>query len=159
MNYLWHYAPATKLPLIEALGALRPSNVGAPDELAMLWFSAHQQWEPTATKMVMGPNEMPVQLTFAQQVQVMGCVRFGLPAIDVRLLNWKNACAVAGTSRRLRQALEKYGRQQGANPLHWFATKESVLLSELRVQSWCNGWVDGCGPHLPNTAKLEKAGV
>lgn len=142
MHYVWHYAPMSGLPAITASGALIGSNSGAPGERAMLWFSAHQTWEPTATKMVRTRAQELVQLTFEQQAQTLGCIRFGLPAEDPRLLDWKAACDVAGTPRATRRALERAGRKQGADPAQWFATTSAVRLDELRLQAWGADWQD-----------------
>lgn len=83
---LWHYAPGQYLPDMVSAGRLRTSNVGAPGEAPLLWFSANQTWEPTATKSVQTRRGL-MRLTFAQQVARSGCIRFGLPSDDCRLLD------------------------------------------------------------------------
>lgn len=143
---VWHYATWASLPRIVESGALRGSNAGAPGEAPMLWFSANQQWEPTATKWRTDKTGKPFPMTFKEQVKTVGCIRFGLPADDPCLLNWKAACAAAGTPRETRRSLEKVGKKKGADPANWFATLRQVALSELHFQVWAGGWFDATSP-------------
>ena len=146
MNMVWHYAPWAYLPAMVESGALRGSNTGAEGEAPMLWFSANQQWEPTATKMIRNSAGATVSMTFKQQVQMVGCIRFGMGADDCRLLDWKAACAFAGTTRDSRRALERVGKKKGADPAHWFATAAPIPLTELYFQVWADGWRDSTSP-------------
>ena len=134
-DFVWHYAPWAYLPEMVSDGRLKTSNAGASNELPMLWFSANQHWDPTATKL-MHTRLGQVRLTFAQQASQFGCIRFGLPADDSRLLNWGDACHAAKTSRENRRQMERLGRKLGAKPAHWFATVSDINLSELRFQVW-----------------------
>ena len=140
---VWHYAPWAYLGQIVDSGFIKGSNAGAPTELPMLWFSANQQWEPTATKMWVSPNGQRVAMSFSQQNQSAGCIRFGLPSDDPRLMNWKDACTKAGTPRADRRGMEAMGKKKGANPAHWFATAVNVPLDELRFQIYLKKqWMD-----------------
>ena len=139
---VWHYAPWTYLPAIIESGFLKGSNAGAADESPMLWFSANQKWEPTATKMIRNGAGAISTMTFEQQVKLLGCIRFGLDANDYRLLNWKDACNFAGTPRESRRSLERVGKKSGADPAHWFAVASEISLSELHFQVWEGGWRD-----------------
>lgn len=138
MNIVWHYAPWAHLPAIVESGVLRGSNAGADGEHPMLWFSANQHCEPTAIKMVNKQGQL-VQLTFEQQVEIFGFIRFGLPANDCRLLNWKDSCAAAGTPRETQRKLEKVGKRRGGNPFHWFAVSSEIRLGDLLFQIWIDG--------------------
>lgn len=135
---LWHYAPAQYIPAIEQTGALTCSNAGAPGEAPLLWFSANQIWEPTASK-IDGRNHS--WLTH-KQMQDRGIVRFGVEATDPRLLTWKVACSYAGTPRELRRGMERVGIKKGANPDHWFASPVPISIDELHLQFWRAGWHD-----------------
>jgi hypothetical protein len=146
MKLIWHYAPWAYLPAMVKSGALRGSSAGAAGEALMLWFSANQQWEPNATKMLKKNSGQVVQMTFKQQVAQFGCIRFGIAADDYRLLNWKDACAAAGTPRESRRVLEKVGKKAGAGPAHWFATAATIPLAELNFQVWLDGWKDATSP-------------
>ncbi len=146
MGNVWHYTSWAVLPKIVASGVLQVGNVGAPDETPLLWFSANQQWEPIGAKLMVTPSGKKVALTFSQQQEKAGCVRFGLHSEDARLLDWKTACAFAGTPRAIRRALEIYGRKIGGNPAQWFATGTSIALSEFAFQVWDGKtWVNTTG--------------
>lgn len=132
MRMVWHYAPWAYLARMVESGVLRPSAAGAPGESPLLWFSANQQWEPTATKI----------FTFKQQAMTLGCIRFGLPADDPRLLNWREACLTAGTPREARRGMVQAGKKRGAHPAQWFAIIAPVPLTELRFQVWLDFWGD-----------------
>jgi len=147
-NIVWHYSAVVKLPLIVVSGVLKGSNTGAESELPMLWFSANQQWENTATKMIETKSGSIVRLTFNQQAERFGCIRFGLASCDSRLLNWRDACKAAGTPREMRKAMEKSGKKSGGDPMQWFATASIIPLSELHFQVWMGkeGWCDATSP-------------
>lgn len=38
--------------------------------------------------------------------------------------------------------LERIGKEQGADPKHWFATSLDIQLHELRFQGWAGAWKD-----------------
>lgn len=139
MNMVWHYAPWAYLEEISRSGALKPSNAKAENEHPLLWFSANQKWEPTATKMRRSENGEAIPLTFAEQAESFGCIRFGLPASDSRLLNWPDSCKAAGTPGNLKRGMENAGRRCGANPYHWFAVSSEIRLNELHFQVWIDG--------------------
>jgi len=143
---VWHYAPWAHLPAIVESGKLKCGNAGAAGELPMLWFSANQQWEPTATKMLTNKAGAMFSLTFKQQAEFFGCIRFGLAVADPRLLKWKDACTAAGTPREVRRKLEKMGKKIGGDPAHWFASAAIIPLSELHFQVWHEGWHDAPSP-------------
>ena len=137
----WHYAPWAYLDDIVLDGFLKVGNAGAPAERPLLWFSANQRWEPTATKLL-ETSQGFVELTFEEQAANYGCIRFGLPVTDARLLNWRDACRAAGTPSKLRRHLEQAGKELGAKPSHWFAVATNVSLDDLRFQVWLGkmGW-------------------
>lgn len=138
----FHYAPLNYLQRIVESGCLLPSNAGgADDETPLLWFSKNQTWEPTATKSLMTPSGVK-RLTFKEQRELFGCIRFGLPRNDKRLIDWKRACKVASIGKKERLSLESAGRDQGANPSDWFATVEPIQLTELRFQVLTDSWHD-----------------
>ena len=83
---VWHYAPWVYLPSMVESGVLRVSNDGFAGEKPLLWFSTNQKWEATATKVVRTDTGALRFLTFKEQEQELGCIRFGLTADDSRLL-------------------------------------------------------------------------
>ena len=146
MTKVWHYAPWKYLPAMVESESLKTSNAGVPKEAGMLWFSANQHWEHTATKIVRDSAGNLFRLTFNQQAEQFGCIRFGMYSKDLRLLNWKNACAAAGTPSESRRMLEKVGKKMGADPAQWFATTTSVPLTDLHFQIWIGQWCDATSP-------------
>lgn len=140
---VWHYTTLVeRFEAILSYGFLLP-NAEATDELALLWFSSSQKHEPTSIKHVVMPSGRFHQLTFDEQHTVAGCVRLGLPADDPRLMGWRKACSYAGTPRKMREALERAGRKQGANPAHWFAVGDPVPIEDTVVQIWDGSrWCD-----------------
>ncbi len=139
MNLVWHYAPWATLPQIVAAGALLPGEPGRDGEAPLLWFSARQDWEPTATRHVMDGGR-PRPMTFLEHRQRLGCVRFGLPADDTRLLPWMDACRAAHMRFTDRRKLEASSRRVGANPLEWSASMEAIALAGLRFQVLAETW-------------------
>ena len=115
-QFLWHYTAGVYVPRIVNDSLLKPTNVGAPKERPLLWFSSHQAWEPTSTKMVRSQYGKARVLTFEEQARQFGCVRFGLPIEDPRLMDWPTACQFAGTPPSMRLKLERYGAGLGAMP-------------------------------------------
>ena len=140
MKAVYHYAPWSYLEAIVDSGSLLPSNAGAPEETALLWFSAHSMFEPTATKLCRTATTGWRPLSFDEQRENFGCIRFGLAVNDVRLLPWARACAVAGTSRASQRALESYGRTLGAHPEHWFAVVDAIPIVQTTFEVLLDEW-------------------
>nr|WP_145545243.1 hypothetical protein [Variovorax boronicumulans] len=142
-TFFFHYAPGAYLEQIVESGELRASNAGGnPDEPPAVWFSARQTFEPTALKPLLRPDGTVQTLSFQQLAKDYGAMRFGLPASDSRLLNWKDACAAIGIQRDERRAMERKGQKQGGDPAHWFAILGPVALDELTLEIWMDGeWV------------------
>lgn len=144
---LWHYAPWAYLPRMVESGVLKASNVGASGESPLLWFSANQHWEPTACKVTVLKTGALMRLTFRQQQEAFGCIRFGLLESDPRLLNWIEACTAAGTLTATRRLLERKGKKQGGDPNDWFATVSNIPIDELHFQVWgINCWMNATSP-------------
>src|SRR4051794_4024102 len=94
-------------------------------EAPVLWFSAAQDWEPTASRAIRTGSEVRV-LSDREHEERFGCIRFGLPANDLRLIDWDAACKAAGIPPRLRQALERSGRARGVDPVNWWGSWAAV---------------------------------
>ncbi len=139
MNMVWHYTPWSYLPKIVDSGHLRPANAGAPTERPLLWFSSRKDFEPTALKAFQSNDGRPQQLTFEEQVSLVGCVRFGLPQGDTRLMPWVVACKEGGISITQKRVMEKRGKQIKSSSGNWFATSISVPLEEMEFHVFING--------------------
>lgn len=83
LGQFFHYAPWEYVPRIVSSGMLKPSNAGgAPEEPGLLWFSANQSWEPTATKIVPLHSGGVRRLAFANKWSSSDvCALVGLAAI------------------------------------------------------------------------------
>ena len=136
---LWHYTTWDRLPHIVESGKLQTTNAGASHVKPLLWFSANQGFEPTALKMARLSNGQVIQLSFRQQLENFGCVRFGLSGGFENCLNWRDACRYDGTSNAERRAMESYGRKIGGNPVHWFAVMEDISIDDLALEVWLDG--------------------
>lgn len=133
MKLVWHYAPWATLPSIVAAGALVPGNATEGTATPLLWFSARQDWDPSATKFVRDGGE-PRRMTLQEHRRRFGCIRFGVPGDDRRLISWAEACRAAGTNFTERRRLEAAFRQLGANPAEWSAMTQPAPLVGLRFQ-------------------------
>jgi hypothetical protein len=142
VRLVWHYTSWATLPRIVAAGRLLPGDAQDPGETPMLWFSARQDWEPTATAQVVD-GAQPRMLTLQEHRQRFGCVRFGLPGGDPRLSPWELACRAAGMGLTRRRKLEAWSRQAGANPADWFGTSQAIPLMGLRFQVLLDEWGEG----------------
>jgi hypothetical protein len=141
MKLVWHYAPWAYLSEIVTVGALVPTNEDAEGEQPMVWFSARQDWEPSSAAFVSVDNSTRAMTLHEQQAR-LGCIRFGLPGDDARLLPWTTACRVARMSLTKRRKKEAAGRRLGANPADWFAVGEAIPLVGLRFQVLVDRWGD-----------------
>ena len=136
-----HYTVCSHLPSIVGYGFLIPSSAGAVAgaETALLWFSADQKWEATATKMYGQHGGVIRNLSFEEQLNKFGCCRFSLHADDPRLLPWKRACTAARIPKRTKLALEAAGRRQGGDPRDWFALSEQLPIEGLPFDNYMDG--------------------
>lgn len=128
------------MPAIVQAGHLRPGSSGVSIERPMLWFSANQVWEPTAGKAWRGKDgRLSKAMTFREQQSTVGCVRFGLASRDLRLIEWRDACAVAGIPRDDRRRMERNGQKAGGDPSQWMAVAGAVELSDLSFEVFGDG--------------------
>jgi hypothetical protein len=142
MTLVWHYTSWATLPRIVAAGKLLPGNAQDPSETPMLWFSARQDWEPSASAQVVDGGQ-PRTLSLQEHRQRFGCVRFGLPSGDPRLSPWAQACRAAGMGLTRRRKLEEWSRRIGANTGDWFGTADALPLVGVRFQVLLDDWGEG----------------
>lgn len=135
MTLVYHYTSVSQhLPLILDSGDLRPSNAGGlENEPALLWFSRNRSWEATAGKAVMHRGKLKL-LSMRQQHESFGCARFGLPAHDPRLMEWRDACQYAGICRDERRVMERNGKKRGGTSADWLACATPIPLSVLTCE-------------------------
>ena len=65
-------------------------------------------------------------------------------------MNWREACHYAGTSTKIRRALEALGRKCGAKPSDWQAIATNVPLAEVRLQRFDGAnWLNMAASEVP----------
>lgn len=140
---VWHYTVAVHFPKIVECGALLPVDPSHIDdratptlraemrhlygnEKAALWFSARQDWEPTANK----GNATSRAETFEVG---RGLVRFGIDETRVPF-GWAYHVRTSGIRRKGARQLERAGRACGANPSDWRVSYEPIPVGECVVE-------------------------
>lgn len=140
MNKVWHYLPLGSVEEILPSGELEVSpSMFAYEEPPMLLFSANQAWEPSVAETYAcsyGLSDRPI---FPKLHEEFGGIRFGLDAVDSRLMNWCGATVEIGWSQEARAVLERIGRDLGADPDQWFAVAVPIPLADLKFQVWLQG--------------------
>lgn len=150
---LYHYTTGHKLGAIQRSGLLLPSSapVRCPSELGVLWFSAHETWEPTATKPMLHRG---VQTRDLQALSdAVGLARFvwsadgkaldELPAAW-SLFQWPLIADVARISNAEQRLMAEAGARVGARSADWWGRLAALDISELglQVRAADGRWVD-----------------
>ena len=126
----WHYTIGQRfLPIMES-GLLMPTKIGVtPPERPIVWFSMHQEFEPTARKWDATGRVMDV----LEMIRVgRGLVRFG--SEPKRLLAGEALRKKARMLPRVWTGLAARGIAQGANPDDWCGTVVPVLVDRLVIE-------------------------
>ncbi|MEK7318490.1 MAG: hypothetical protein AAB280_05320 [Pseudomonadota bacterium] len=144
-DYVWHYTVGTPLAAIARAGRLVPAaalmrepHLGKQE---ILWFSRNQQWDPSASKDD-GLGQARHTLTRGALHTRFGLYRFGLSALDVRLVPWPTVTRVAEIDVPEAMTMVANGLRCGAAPTDWLGTLMPIPLSELRFEAWTGAiWV------------------
>jgi len=145
IEVVWHYTSMDFFGEIDKCGELRPANRLGIYAQPLLWFSANQQWEYMTTRL--GDLRFDISFKkntpFQQLAREHRAIRYGLPASDPRLLNWKETCRAGGLNREERRYRAKVAKNNKSDANEWFTTIRSVPLTDLRLQLWSiDGWSD-----------------
>lgn len=137
---LYHYTIGPKMPLISQSGELLPFGFGLATnsrEKAVLWWSSHPHWEPTATKVISldGGNSFE-RPPLEKLHDIAGCYRFrldlrnpvGIHSAGVKLLPWARLPLVARIAGQDVQQMIATGVRLGAIPSQWWGCLEAVPL-------------------------------
>jgi hypothetical protein len=144
VEIVWHYTTEGKLDDIISSGVLRISQwekkMGFPKP--SLWFSKNPDWEPTATKMAMDENQVPIKLTRQEQYELDGLGRIAIK-YSQELISWAKYRRVSGLDESLLDRMELTGREKGASPSDWFASLKNIYERDwIAIEFWDgNGWV------------------
>jgi len=128
---------------------IKPATAHVPDgERPIVWFSARQHWEPTASK---GKIINGVRSTMTLREMISkgdGLWRFGVLVAELQSYHQlKKSAAIAPAMAR---ALERSARECGADPAFWYGSLEAVKVSGCTIQ--CLYDPDGEWGGLPDRA-------
>ena len=137
---VWHYTTGSRESAISDSGCLLAAVDGVRDhESPITWFSARQEFEPTArTMMVRTEGRPPVRLSRFETAKFgSGLVRYGLPRASA--IPWLKLCGVARIRLADQKRLERAGRNLGADPLEWFGVLGPVSLEAIVAIEYSDG--------------------
>ena len=137
-SVVWHYSKGVHLQVIAAHGLLMPADLDVkPPERPILWFSANEYWEPTASP---GRVSAGQPLSARETAELCGgLVRFGCRT--TRLLTGEALRRKARMDRKLWDSLVAVGREQGADPTDWWGTTRPIAIGDLTVEVMNSAWV------------------
>jgi hypothetical protein len=127
----WHYTTGQNFQMIVESGELLPTaSFIAKGEKPILWFSQDQDWEPTACKGWIDPATGTRRTLTRWETfeKAGGLVRFGLPT--ARLIAWPEIARLARMPKKQADALVAVGLKQGAIPMRWMGTLDSIGRDE-----------------------------
>ena len=137
---IYHYTTLEYFHKIIESGRLKVSDFERRNRVkpAALWLIKNPIWENTASKCVRSEDtDEIVTLSFEQQHDLLGCIRFVLPFNKESLCSWAKYKYASNTPPQLHNSMTKYGFSLGANPNEWFASFRDIPLSEvIRVEVW-----------------------
>jgi len=140
----WHYTIGHRLKKILEDGEIRPATAGEPKgEKPAVWFSIHDDWEPTANKFTVGFDGKPVVLTREQTENGGGGLcRIGV-AKEMAPHNWEAHKRLSGITAKEARRIYQKAIAQGTRPGHWFTTYSAVPRSQWLAVEVCDSsrWV------------------
>ena len=128
---VWHYTTGQKHSLIMESGELQPTTIGVSyPEKGILWFSSNQYWEPTANKGAKIDGAMVTLSMEETRDNGYGLFRYGM-RLD-RLHPWKKLIKKSRMSKDVASGLEEVGKEQGADPSHWYGKTTVIPLKRIK---------------------------
>lgn len=129
---LWHYTVGTKLLPILTTGRIKRASARLMrPERAAVWFSIHQSWEPTATKILRNANGAEHKMTIEEMVMYTGVlVRLQVPP-TVAPYDWAHHRRHGRVDTRIADGLEVVARKDGADPSEWRLSYKDVSLHSV----------------------------
>jgi hypothetical protein len=134
---VWHYTVGEKLKLITAARYLRPTDGYVDkDERPALWFSRRDSYEPVACKdIVRGRVRTSLNVEETHRLGG-GLIRFGLPADDERLHDWRRFKIESGITQRTARRLERTARRKGSYSAQWSVSYDPIPLEDLTLERY-----------------------
>jgi hypothetical protein len=125
--FLWHYTTGKNFISILRDRYIMPATAGVPrGEKPIVWFSANEYWEPTASKMLRAPDGSLKNLTMGETgMYGKGLVRIGVDRTTAPH-GWDRLRKLSGMSRQISQGLLQAAARNGAKPQEWFGTFDPV---------------------------------
>jgi hypothetical protein len=149
-DYVWHYTVGTPLAAIARSGRLVPTAALMQEprlgKQEILWFSRNQQWDPSASKDE-GLGQARQALSRTALHTRFGLYRFGLPALDARLVPWPTVTRVAEIDVPAAMTMVATGLRCGAAPTDWLGTLMPIPLTDLRFEAWTGQRWDSADLH------------
>ena len=133
MKRLFHYTRLSRLESILSDGEIKlaTSNV-LPPEKAVVWFSYRQEWEPTATPVMVGFDGTLVDLTFDELTQRDTPARIEIDPLAAPL-TWRAWRKTSGVNRRVAKALQITAMAKDSNSADWRMSFEPVRSEHWRA--------------------------
>ncbi len=129
---VWRYAVGIRAWDIRYAGAIRPATAPQDGGRAVVWFSARQDWEPTASKTVV-VDDVYRAMTIPEMADLTGGLwRFGHPRQG--LLGWRSLRYAAHMSGEAALRLLVAANKVGAEAALWFGCLDPVPLNACTVQ-------------------------
>jgi hypothetical protein len=148
----WHYTTGDNFYQIVEDGMIKPAVACVEmREKPAVWFSTRQDWEPTANKLLLLPNEQLKSLTREQTERYGGGLcRFGV-APDTAPHHWWAFKRMSGIKPRFARGLVWSARRDGANPADWWVSFAPVPRDQwVAIQVYQHGtWMDVLCSHNP----------
>ncbi len=125
---IYHYTTGLKLKHIINSGAIKPTTAKIePHEKPVAWFSAQNQWEPTATKVPIAGMQGQIATAQAQG----GLVRISVPGTCAPYV-FQQLPLIAGTKPSVCIGLLIAGLELGSDPDTWRFTPTPVPTALFR---------------------------
>jgi len=143
---IWHYTAKVHLENILQDGLLKVSEFEKQQRFKKpsLWFSANQEWEPTATKLAGDGLGGIRSLTKEEMHELFGLARISVKYSELKFNTWAAYKHISGLATSWLDNMEKVGIEKGGNPKEWFVTFNSIPENEwVNVQIWDGDeWVE-----------------
>lgn len=143
-DIVWHYTVGIRFREIRETGAIIPATARVPPgERAIVWFSSHPEWEPTASKGIIVDGTMRKATRDEMVANAGGLVRLGVSRRIARH-DWTALRTKSRMSAATAKGLVAAARECGADPAQWFGS-----FTRVARQHWCAVDVWDAGVWVP----------
>lgn len=131
----WHYTSLERFAQIMESGVIMPAtaNVGAKEK-PVVWFSANQFWEHTATKAILQYGQ--IRGLRREEMFQRGVGRIGV-SVESAPYDWEGFKKHSGISNKTSKHLVKRAKEVKSSPKDWQVSFEPVTRDKwLRMEVW-----------------------